>query len=290
MAGAMNATTEAPGGAAPALPDDATAADLYLDLLKRTLTRTICPDLYAEVPPNTSTTGKAMRYRAYAAIQSLLKPFHLSLVHTVRPTGETMVGMELMDHLHRCLETVVRERVPGDLIETGVWRGGVTIFMRAFLKVHGDSRSVWLADSFEGLPKPNAAQYPHDKGDELWSQSYLAVSMDQVKANFRKYHMLDGQVQFLKGFFSDTLSSAPVESLALMRLDGDMYESTIVALRSLYPRLSPGGFVIVDDFGMIPACDQAVHDFRAEAGIREPLETIAVIRGKPLGACWRKAR
>lgn len=270
------------------LSPDSTTADLYLDLLKKTLTRTISPDLYAEIPANTSTPMKAVRYRAYAGLLKMLRPLNLSLVHTVRPTGETMVGMELMDHLHRCLDTIVRERVPGDLIETGVWRGGVTIFMRAFLRVHGDPRRVWLADSFEGLPKPNTTDYPQDRGDALWSQSYLAVSMDQVKANFRKYNLLDDQVRFLKGFFSDTLPTAPIESLALMRLDGDMYESTIVALRSLYPKLSPGGFVIVDDYGMIPACDQAVHDFRREAGITEPLQTIALIRGNPLGACWQK--
>jgi O-methyltransferase len=272
----------------PVMNPTSSTADLYLDLLKKTLTRAISPDLYAEVPPNRSTPVKALRYGAYAAVLKVLKPMHLSLVHTVRATGETMVGMELMDHLHRCLDTVVRERVPGDLIETGVWRGGVTIFMRGFLQAHGDSRNVWLADSFEGLPKPNASEYPQDKGDALWSQSYLAVSVDEVKANFRKYNLLDDQVKFLKGFFSETLPTAPIGPLALMRLDGDMYESTIVALRSLYPKLSKGGFVIVDDFGMIPACDEAVHDFRREAGVVEPLETIAHIRGNPLGACWQK--
>jgi O-methyltransferase len=265
-----------------------TTSDLYLDLLKKTLTRAICPDLYAEVPKNTSTALKSLRYHAYAAVLKVLKPMNLSIVHTVRPTGETMIGMELMDHLHECLETVIRERVPGDVIETGVWRGGATIFMRAVLQVHGDPRNVWVADSFEGLPKPNAGKYPQDRGDALWSQSYLAVSLDEVKANFRKYNLLDSQVKFLKGFFSETLPSAPIGSLALMRLDGDMYESTIVALRSLYPKLSRGGFVIVDDFGMIPACDEAVHDFRKEAGVTETLRTIAYIRGNPLGACWQK--
>ena len=284
----MKPTTQDTTTRPEALATTSATADLYLDLLKRALTRDLCQDLYAEVPPNTSTFKKAVRYRAYAAVLKVLRPMNLSLVQTTRPTGETMIGMGHMNNLHHCLERVIAERVPGDVIETGVWRGGATIFMRAFLQVHRDPRNVWVADSFEGLPKPDDKKYPQDKGDALWSQSYLAVSEEQVKANFRKYHMLDSQVKFLKGFFSDTLPAAPIGALALMRLDGDMYESTIVALRSLYPKLSPGGFVIVDDFGMIPACDQAVHDFRKEAGVTEDLQTIGYVRGNPLGAFWQR--
>lgn len=284
----MNTTTQDTTTRDEGLTTTSATADLYLDLLKRALTRELCQDLYAEVPRNTSTVKKAVRYHAYAAVLKVLRPMNLSLVQTTRPTGETMIGMGHMNNLHHCLERVIAERVPGDVIETGVWRGGATIFMRAFLQVHKDARNVWVADSFEGLPKPDDKKYPQDKGDALWSQSYLAVSEEQVKANFRKYHMLDSQVKFLKGFFSDTLPTAPIGALALMRLDGDMYESTIVALRSLYPKLSPGGFVIVDDFGMIPACDQAVHDFRKEAGVTEDLQTIGYVRGNPLGAFWQR--
>lgn len=192
------------------------------------------------------------------------------------PVGaETMVGMRRLENLEYCVRDVLEHDVPGDLMETGVWRGGASIFMRAVLKAFGDTtRSVWLADSFQGLPKPNAALYPADEGESSWRRSQLAVGVEEVKANFAKYGLLDEQVRFLVGWFSDTLPTAPVESLAVLRLDGDLYESTMVALRSLYPRLSPGGYVIVDDWGAVPACKQAVTDFRREADIIDTIHEI----------------
>jgi O-methyltransferase len=140
------------------------------------------------------------------------------------------------------------------------------------LEAHGDvDRAVWVADSFQGLPNPDPASYPADRGDDLWTYPQLAVSLDAVKANFAKYGLLDGQVRFLPGWFRHTLPEAPIERLAVLRLDGDMYESTIVALRALYHKVSPGGFVIVDDYYAVPTCRQAVDDFRADQKIAEPL-------------------
>jgi O-methyltransferase len=169
---------------------------------------------------------------------------------------------------------VIRRGVPGDLIETGVWRGGATIFMRAVLAAYGDTgRSVWVADSFRGLPKPSG-KYEADRHDAFWRFSELAVSADEVRANFARYRLLDDRVRFLEGFFSDTLAEAPIEQLAVARLDGDMYESTIVALEALYPKLSPGGYLIVDDYGAVGACSQAVDDYRRDHQITEPLVEI----------------
>lgn len=192
------------------------------------------------------------------------------------PVGaETMIGLRRLDNLEHCVRGVVAGDVPGDLIETGVWRGGASIFMRAVLKALGDTtRTVWAADSFRGLPRPNAAAYPADEGESSWRRYELAVGLETVKANFAKYGLLDDQVRFLAGWFSDTLPTAPIERLAVLRLDGDLYESTIVALRALYPKLSRGGYVIVDDWGAVPACKQAVADYRAEAGIDEPIHEI----------------
>jgi O-methyltransferase len=165
--------------------------------------------------------------------------------------------------------------VPGDLIETGVWRGGASIFMRAVLKALGDrDRVVWLADSFQGLPQPNTQEYPADADFPSWREPVLAAPLEEVKANFSKYGLLDDRVKFLVGWFSETLPVAPVERLALLRLDGDMYESTIVALRALYPKLSPGGYAIVDDWGQVAACRRAVEDFRREAGVQDPVQDI----------------
>ena len=146
--------------------------------------------------------------------------------------GISMIGRRRMAHLRKSMECVLREGIPGDVMETGVWRGGACIFMRAVLKVHGISdRRVWLADSFEGLPPPDAASFPADVDSTLHTYDQLRVSLEDVQRNFTRYGLLDDQVRFLKGWFRDTLPTAPVTRLALLRLDGDMYESTIITLR-----------------------------------------------------------
>ncbi len=195
----------------------------------------------------------------------------------------TMIGRKRLDHLHACLDTIVREGIPGDLIETGVWRGGATIFMRAHLMAHGiDDRVVWVADSFQGVPPPSCAE---DQGVDLSAahQPILAIDQETVAALFARYGMLDDQVRFLPGWFRDTLPTAPIERLALLRLDGDLFESTMDALTALYDRVSPGGFVVIDDYGAVPGCRRAVDEFRAERAIAEPLETIDWG-----GVAWRK--
>lgn len=260
----------------------------YLELLKKTLTRSLDDEPLSYIPPNRRTLAKSIRYAAYSAANALLRPAKLALAQTNRTAGETMMGMGALDNLHACLDRVVEDKIPGDVMETGVWRGGGCIFMRAHLLVNDDQvRRVWVADSFEGLPKPSG-KYEADANDTLWQSDYLAVSEARVRANFAKYNLLDDRVVFLKGFFSDTMPTAPVERLALLRLDGDMYESTYVVLQHLYEKVSPGGYIIVDDYGMITGCDQAIHDFRRERGINEELQFIGHVRGKPLGAFWRK--
>ncbi len=199
-------------------------------------------------------------------------------------TAHTMIGEARLDNIHECLDTIVRDDIPGDLIETGVWKGGATIFMRGFLAAHNlQNRVVWVADSFEGLPPPS-----HER-DQGWNLSkevfqYLCVSMEEVQELFARYDLLDDRVRFIKGWFSDSLPKAPVERLALLRLDGDLYESTMDALNNLYPKLSPGGFVIVDDYNALPQCKEAVHDFRGRHLVEDeilPIDQDSVY--------WRKA-
>lgn len=187
----------------------------------------------------------------------------------------TMVGWRRLESLQRCVETVLTENIPGDLVECGVWRGGASILMKAVLATYDDTdRAVWLADSFQGLPKPDAENYRMDRRMRLdWFKSVLGVSQEQVAANFERYGLLDDRVKFLPGWFKDTLTDAPIEKIAVLRLDGDLYESTIQALDALYPRLSPGGFCIIDDYA-IPVCKQAVTDYRAQNGISVELVDI----------------
>jgi O-methyltransferase len=111
----------------------------------------------------------------------------------------------------------------------------------------------------------------------------LAVSEDTVRANFRRYGLLDDRVRFLRGWFKDTLPGAPIDQIGLLRLDGDLYESTIQALDALYPRLSVGGFCIIDDYHAIDACRQAVTDYREKHSISD---NIVEIDGT--GVFWRK--
>lgn len=197
--------------------------------------------------------------------------------------AHSMIGNARMANLRNIAELVIRESIPGDFIETGVWRGGACIMMRAVLKAYGvANRRVWVADSFCGLPKPSP-QVASDDGDLHHTFSELAVSLDQVQANFAKYGLLDDQVQFLKGWFSETLSSAPIEQLAILRLDGDMYESTMDALTHLYDKVSEGGFIIVDDFGAVPGCQKAVIDFREQRKIDAVIQPI-----DGCGVFWRK--
>jgi hypothetical protein len=182
-----------------------------------------------------------------------------------RGIAQTMIGIWRLDNIRHCVESVLAEGVPGDLVETGVWRGGATIYMRAILAAWGiTEREVFVCDSFAGLPKPYLHQ---DSGDTHWKFKDLRVSLEEVKDNFRKYNLLDDQVVFLKGWFKDTLPTAPIERIAVLRLDGDMYGSTMDALTNLYPKLSIGGYCILDDYGDIQGCKQAVDDYRRDNNI-----------------------
>jgi hypothetical protein len=190
------------------------------------------------------------------------------------PGAETMIGLRRLDNLDACIRTVLEDDVPGDLMECGVWRGGASIFMRAALEARGDAgRRVWVADSFQGIPQPELHVFPDDEpGRRLAGQ--MVASLDEVRANFARYGFLDDRVTFLPGFFRDTLPSAPVERLAVLRLDGDLYESTFVALESLYERVPPGGFVIIDDYNSFEPARIATDDFRRDHGISDPLESV----------------
>jgi hypothetical protein len=198
--------------------------------------------------------------------------------------AHTMIGSKRMHNLRQLVESVIKNNVPGDLLEAGVWRGGACIYMRSILEAYEvRDRRVWVADSFEGLPPPNPDMYPKDEGSNLHEYLELSVPLKKVQENFEKYDLLDNQVVFLKGFFKDTLQHAPIEKLALLRLDGDMYESTMNGLIALYDKISLGGYVIIDDYHTFEPCKLATHDFRSTHKISEK---IVDIDGS--GIYWRK--
>jgi O-methyltransferase len=271
-------------------------ADLYLNLMARTLTRFDGVDDYVEVDASTInrpyvrpfvSLANSLLARKGACIARKV-PFNAEVRRRGRDWpqhADTMAGLLRLENIKKSLRVILDEDVPGDLVETGVWRGGSSIFMRAALEAYGDAtRRVWCADSFEGLPPPEVDRYPQDLGVIWHTQKELAVALEQVQANFRKYGLLDERVIFLKGWFKDTLPSADIPAISLLRLDGDMYASTMDALHALYHKVSPGGFVIVDDYG-IPedTCRRAILDFRSQQGITSPIEDI-----DGWGVYWRK--
>jgi len=269
--------------------------DLYLNLMKQTLAFALWPeppipiDTFNYDGPHLKSELQRVLIKLVSRIlrSSQLKSTQIKLMResTValdqREEGniwpgyaDTMIGLKRLDNIQFCVEAVIEEGIEGDLIETGVWRGGACIFMRAILAAYGiEDRKVYVADSFEGLPKPDVEKYPADKGDTHHIHRFLAVSYDEVKNNFKRYGLLDDQVVFLKGWFKDTLPQAPIERLAVLRLDGDMYGSTIDALANLYPKLSKGGFCIIDDYAL-PGCKRAVDDFRTERGIHSEIKVV----------------
>lgn len=233
----------------------------YLDLMRDCLTGSI----YDDPPLEMTADGGLRKFDRTRREYGLDWPAR----------AHSMIGTKRMLQLQRAAEFVIERRVPGDFIETGVWRGGACIMLRAVLKAWGvTDRKVWLADSFAGLPRPDPERYPADRGQTLHAYPALAVSVETVCDNFARYGLLDEQVVFLKGWFRDTLPTAPIERLAILRLDGDLYESTKQALDALYDKVSDGGFIIVDDYGVFQNCREAVADFRAERGIRDRIYDI----------------
>ncbi|NOD93859.1 macrocin O-methyltransferase [Ruegeria sp. HKCCD4884] len=183
----------------------------------------------------------------------------------------TMVGSKRLANVRTLVESVIGNKVPGDFVETGVWRGGASIFAKAVLFAYGiNDRRVVLCDSFQGLPEPNEDLYPHDKGSDFHKYDALAVSADAVRSNFEKFDLLDDQVVFIEGFFKDTMPLVPSKQIAVLRLDGDMYESTIDPLKHLFGKISKGGWIIVDDYHVVPAAKAAVHDYLDEIGYTPP--------------------
>lgn len=253
---------------------------MYLELLKQCLTASCYDESFGRevlVRPAKLSEGKPVAYVKESVRRLVLNYFrrrNIGLVERFpvnlalrreghdRPLfGYSMVGHQRLDNIQFCVEQILEHGIPGDFIETGVWRGGTVILMAALLKVENvTDRKVWAADSFEGMPVPVSDA---DGGDHSEVDS-LKVSVEQVKANFARFDLLSDQVQFLKGWFSDSLPTAPIEKISLLRLDCDLYSSTMDALQNLHHKVSSGGYVIVDDYYSWPSCRAAVTDFLKE--------------------------
>ena len=276
-----------------AVPD---LSRLYLDTVKALILNDIYPEAEAERTYLIKCLEGVERFDARAFYSgAVADPEAIRAIEAAHRTGRhhegllkfatigaSMIGRARLDNVETCLTTALAEGVPGDFVECGVWRGGACAFAKAVLVAHGSDRTVWLADSFEGLAPPE-----HEADTiALSARKYpmLAVSRARVQALFERLGLMDARVRFVEGWFDQTLADAPIGPIAVLRLDGDYYQSTMTPLRALYDRVSPGGFVIVDDYGLLEPARRAVDEFRAECCISAPLEDI-----DGHGHFWRKA-
>lgn len=264
----------------------------YFDLLAKTLIGSIYPESANRLIEAVSSKGIRNRFRN--TVIGFVGRFgykvyrNFSYDPVARDSGEdwpsiaySMIGAKRMHNLHTLSQKIIDDGIKGDFIECGVWRGGAAIMMQAVLNANNatDTRSLWLADSFEGLPAPTATA---DDGYDVSGYDYLSVGEKVVLENFERFGLLKANVKPIRGWFENTLPVAPIEKIALLRADADLYSSTIDIFDNLYHKVVPGGFIIVDDYGNWEPCRKAVTDFRTKHGITE--EIIEIDR---CGIYWR---
>lgn len=190
-------------------------------------------------------------------------------------------GVLINDGFTRCMdlrvkiEDVLWNCVPGDVVECGVWRGGIPLFVVGALQAYqaDPTRLVWLADSFEGLPAfDTGRRWQADSGFERGSdgQQALQVSLSDVQEHFKQYGLDLPNIRVLKGYFSETLPTAPISQIAILRVDGDLYSSTYQILEYLYPKVVIGGYVLLDDW-ILPQSRRAALDYRRQHNVTDPI-------------------
>jgi hypothetical protein len=211
--------------------------------------------------------------------------------------AHTMIGLKRMNNIEYCIKQIIENQIPGDIIETGVWRGGTCIFIQGIMKTYNEidpnkypMRNLYVADSFAGFPLANPdIKVDHDKystyyNDEI--RKFMSISLDEVQTNFKNYDLLDPNVFFIEGFFNKTLpyviSQNIITELALLRVDCDMYESTNDVLNTMYDKVTKGGYVIIDDYGL-KGCRMAIDEFREKHNIQSK-----IIHIDDFGVYWIK--
>ncbi len=212
----------------------------YLDLLEKTLLYSFWPE------PLVHESGSVLHGGSIVTDEQ-----RLSGTATWPAYAFTMIGQKRLRNIRDLCDLVDEENIPGGFCECGVWRGGACIYARACLEA---GRTVWVCDSFSGMP-PSAAE-------PWWNNlHFIKVSKQEVESNFNRFE-LNQNVRFVEGDFENSLGE--VETLSILRLDADMYSSTLASLRSLWPKLSVGGFLIIDEYQIVPECNKAVADYFGE--------------------------
>jgi hypothetical protein len=259
--------------------------DRYLRLLKRALANALYPELELQIGflARGGEGLSGMERERYLRDIEERRPEDLAMLIAAKQEGgspwrfpHSMIGLFRLGNIEHCAETVFAENIEGDFLEAGVCRGGATIFMRALQVAHGETdRRTWVVDSFQGVPPSDkAVDRRYDVHLDESVSPWLACSERRVRDLFVRYDMLDSNVEFVAGWLAESLPAAPIGPLAILRLDVDLYSSTYEGLDLLYDKVSPGGFVIVDDYASFDCCRDAVDDFRDRHGIVEPIRWI----------------
>ncbi len=222
-----------------------------------------------------SRFGYEVRRRAPAPLPADFEKEFVALYERCKPFTRT--SPERMYSLYQATRYLVKARVPGAIVECGVWRGGSTmIAAMALLAEHDRGRDIWLYDTYEGMSEPTEhdrdwrgkpaaemmEQTVNNKEMSVWCYS----SLDEVKSNMARTGYAEANTRYVKGKVEDTIPAEMPEQIALLRLDTDFYESTLHELRHLYPRLAPGGVLIIDDYGHWAGARKATDEFFAEIG------------------------
>jgi len=192
---------------------------LYLELLKKVLTFAIWDNHYYKIddigysPFENKELVEKLHLLTNQLGQGLKLGFEMRVTEREINEGDnwpaqahTMIGLKRLNNIQFCVERIIVNNIEGDLVETGVWRGGACIFMKGILNSYEEEkRNVWVVDSFCGIPEPDLEKYPQDINERMHLSERLRVSKEEVENNFRKYDLLDNRVKFLKGRFCDTL-------------------------------------------------------------------------------------
>jgi O-methyltransferase len=209
-------------------------------------------------------TGRAAEWPGFPDVE----PWVEMIINRVRPY--TMTGPERISTLCHGIRYIAKRKIPGDIVECGVWRGGSMMAVALSLLAEQDlSRTLYLFDTFRGMPPPSGIDRDWrgemassllekaDRSDLIWA----CASIEEVRANLGATDYPSEQVRLIEGRVEDTIPRRAPEQISILRLDTDWYESTKHELIHLYPRLSIGGILIIDDYGAWEGARKAVDEY-----------------------------
>jgi hypothetical protein len=219
----------------------------------------------------------ALDWRPYPDIP----PETRAIVERVRPF--TLTSVDRVAALCDAVRYLAEARIPGDIVECGVWRGGSSMAIALSLLAAGvRDRNLYLYDTFEGMPPPTEQDRSHDgrtASEQLATSErdapvWAIAGTDEVARNMAATGYPADRLRLVQGKVEETIPGIAPERIALLRLDTDWYESTRHEFRHLYPRLSVGGVLVIDDYGHWQGARQATDEYFAEHGIRMLLHRI----------------